>query len=82
METSFLAMPIVILFDTLGETFLQIMRGSKLWWKKSKLFPELIEHGIIGEGSQISTNQKRENSAFSFLIGQNFRPFLEHTVLY
>ena len=27
-----------------------------------------IEYGIIGEGSQISTNQKREYSAFSVLI--------------
>ena len=30
---------------------------------------ELIEYEIFGEGSQISTNQKRENSAFSPLIG-------------
>ena len=29
----------------------------------------IIEHGIFGEGSQISTNQKRENSAFLLLIG-------------
>ena len=28
-----------------------------------------MEYEIIGEGSQILTNQKRENSAFSFLIG-------------
>ena len=28
-----------------------------------------IEYGIIGEGSHISTNQERENSAFSLLIG-------------
>ena len=39
-----------------------------------------IEYGIIGEGSQISTNQKRDNSAFSFLIGRNLRPFPENTV--
>ena len=30
-----------------------------------------IEYGTFGEGSQISTNQKRENSAFSPLIGRN-----------
>ena len=29
----------------------------------------IIEHGIFGEGSQISTNHKRENDAFSLLIG-------------
>ena len=28
-----------------------------------------IEYGIFGEGSQISTNQKRGNGAFSLLIG-------------
>ena len=32
-------------------------------------FDIAIEYGIFGEGSQISTNQKQENSAFSFLIG-------------
>ena len=41
-----------------------------------------IEHGIIGEGSQILTNQKRENSAFSILIGRNLRPFPDNTVLF
>ena len=41
-----------------------------------------IEYGIFGEVSQISTNQKRENSAFSLLIGQNMRPFSENTVFY
>ena len=29
-----------------------------------------IEYGIVGEGYQIYTNQKRENSAFSLLIGE------------
>ena len=28
----------------------------------------MIEYGIFGEGSQISTNQKLENGAFSLLI--------------
>ena len=28
-----------------------------------------IEYGISVEGSQILTNQKRENSAFSILVG-------------
>ena len=32
------------------------------------VFPRIV-HGIFGEGFQISTNQKRENSAFSLLIG-------------
>ena len=30
---------------------------------------DIIEYEIFGEGSHISTNQKRENSAFSPLIG-------------
>ena len=41
-----------------------------------------IEYGIIGEVSQILTNQKRENSAFSLLIGRNLRPFPNNFVLY
>ena len=41
-----------------------------------------IEYGIFGEGSQISTNQKRESTVFSPLIGQNLRPFPENTVHY
>ena len=34
-----------------------------------KIFRKSIEYDIFGEGSQISTNQKRGNSAFSLLIG-------------
>ena len=30
---------------------------------KSQFFGQNIEYEIVGEGSQISTNQKRENSA-------------------
>ena len=41
-----------------------------------------IEYGIFGEESQNLTNQKRENGAFSLLIGRNLRPFPENTVLY
>ena len=43
---------------------------------------KLIEYGIFGEGSHIPTNQRRENGAFSLLIGRNMRPFPENTVLY
>ena len=43
--------------------------------------PRIIEYGIFGEGSHNLTNQKRENGAFSLLIGQNMRPFPENTVL-
>ena len=42
---------------------------------RTQLICTSIEFGIIGEGSQILTNQKRENSAFSILIGRNLRPF-------
>ena len=37
---------------------------------------------IFGEGSQIPTNQKRERTVFSLLIGRNLRPFPKNTVLY
>ena len=37
---------------------------------------------VFGEGSQISINQKRENSASLLLIGSNLGPFHENTVLY
>ena len=36
---------------------------------ETKIFKGRIEYEIFGEGSHISTNQKRENSAFSPLIG-------------
>ena len=42
----------------------------------------VLEYGIFEEGPQISTNQKRENTAFSLLIGRNMRPFPKITVLY
>ena len=34
-----------------------------------RVMEQNIENGVIGEGFQIPTNQKSENSAFSFLIG-------------
>ena len=39
-----------------------------------------IEYGIFGEGSQISTNHRRESTVFSLLIGRNLRPFSDNTV--
>ena len=42
----------------------------------------IIEYGIFGEGSRISTNQKRENSALLILIGRNLRPYPDNTALY
>ena len=41
-----------------------------------------IEYGTFGEGSQIATNQKRESTVFSLLIGRNLRPFPDNTALY
>ena len=32
-------------------------------------YPSLIEYEIFGEGSHISTNQRRESTVFSLLIG-------------
>ena len=42
----------------------------------------IIEYEIIGEGSQISTNQKRESTVSWLLIGRNLRPFPDNFVLY
>ena len=41
-----------------------------------------IVYEIIGEGSQISTNQKRESTVSWLLIGRNLRPFPDNFVLY
>ena len=46
------------------------------------MFDVVIEHGLFGEGSHISTNKKQENSAFSFLIGCKLGPLPENIVLY
>ena len=45
-------------------------------------FLHSIEYEIIGEGSQILTNQKRESTVFSLLIGRNLRPFPDNFVLH
>ena len=45
-------------------------------------FISSIEYEIIGEGSQISTNQKRESTVSWLLIGRNLRPFPDNFVLY
>ena len=42
----------------------------------------VLEYDIFGEGSQVSTNQKRECTVLSLLIGWNLRLFLENTILY
>ena len=46
--------------------YVYIHTGMKLEFKEND---SSIEYEIIGEGSQISTNQKPGNSAFSLLIG-------------
>ena len=46
---------------------------------KEQVVIAVIECDILGERSHISTNQRRENSAVSLLIGLNFP---ENTVLY
>ena len=48
----------------------------------SFLSEDLIEYEIIGEGSQILTNQKQESTVFSLLIGRNLRHFPDNFVLY
>ena len=46
------------------------------------IYTKMIEYDIFGEGSQISANQKRENSGPSLLISLSLRPFPKNTVLY
>ena len=41
-----------------------------------------MEYGTFEEGPQISTNQRRESTVFSLLIGRNLRPSPDNTVLY
>ena len=60
----------------------KLAKQMKQFNKKCLKKGNLIEYEIFGEGSQISTNQKRENSAFSHLVGWNLRPFPENFVLY
>ena len=43
--------------------------------ESNEIDKRVIEYEIIGEGSQILTNQKRESTVFSLLIGRNLRPF-------
>ena len=45
-------------------------------------FPLPIEYGIFGAGSQISTNQRRESTVSSLLIGLDLRPFPDNTELH
>ena len=60
------------------------LKSCMLQTKESRLekMDYIIEHGIFGEGSENSTNQKRENSAFLLPFGLNLGPFPKHTVLY
>ena len=58
---------------------------NKSWLKVALQLCDIsieIEYEIIGEGSQISTNQKRESTVSWLLIGRNLRPFPDNFVLY
>ena len=50
-----------------GLTSLSATHQMNTMWYGNQLFT--IEYEIFGEGSHISTDRKRENSAFSPLIG-------------
>ena len=69
-----LRIPVSFLYCWLCEGTQNEARASKLSRKSLRVFTSIIiwlpiEYEIIGEGSQISTNQKPGNSAFSLLIG-------------
>ena len=59
-----------------------IQTETRRFYSYSPDLPGLIVNGIFGEESQILTNQKRENSAVSLLIGCNLGPFPEYIELY
>ena len=52
------------------------MKSFSIYCSVLVVSTQFIEYGIFGEGSHIPTNQKRENGAFSLLIGRNTRPVL------
>ena len=58
------------------------MTMTKNHESKQHKLPIVIEYEIIGEGSYISTNQKRESTVSWLLIGRNLRPFPDNFVLY
>ena len=39
-------------------------------------YPNLVEHVIYGEGSQISTNQEQKRTVCLLLIGRNLGPMV------
>ena len=49
--------------------YLQFLRDLKESITSKYRFNLAIEYGTIGEGSQISTNQNRESTVLSLLIG-------------
>ena len=83
-----LCVPFSILIDTFSFMLVGILlsrfcsaacRGqdTRCQWKFWRFLSHRLEYGTSGEGSQISTNQKRESTVFSPLIGRNLRPFPE-----
>ena len=46
------------------------------------LYQYVLEYEIIGEGSQISANQKQESTVSWLLIGRNLRPFPDNFALF
>ena len=62
---------VIYFFRSISETK-PVESGSWKMSKVEKYFKKkirAIEYGIIGEGSQISTDQNRESTVFLLLIG-------------
>ena len=69
-------------FESLFGAIKDLMWSGRDCWYLMLQENQLIEHEIIGEESQILTNQKRESTVLSVLIGRNLRPFPDNFVLY
>ena len=55
-----------------GQQFTEVLQFIKIWILMSHECIHIhIEYEIIGEGSQISTNKKRESTVSWLLIGRN-----------
>ena len=68
--------------EDFGQDNSTVLRMDRVAARSWAGLQEGIEYEIIGEGSQISTNQKRESTVSWLLIGRNLRPFPDNFVLY
>ena len=72
-------LPLELVDKCIGSRMHMTMKNDReVGWSSS----QFIDYEIIGEGSQISTSQKRESTVSWLLIGRNLIPFPDNFVLY